>query len=394
MILSTDNKEIKTYINLENEYGLPRKVGRYNTIKGKYLSTNFKIIGFCDNCGKKVLFSLYQIKNSLNKNGEFDKLLCKVCKTHETNLQKYGVENTSSLAFVQVKMKKAWLQRYGVDNPFKNKEVRDRIKKTKLKKYGDEVFNNKKKAEKTCLQKYGIRGVPRNKSCKRKISEKRISFLKTEKGRKYREELSKVKKALFKDKRNHPLYGKKVSEESKLKNRISNIKTWTEKILRGDDNRNYKGYESGIFFSKKMNCNIYYRSSYERYFYFLLEYCKSIEAYYVEKMKIPYVWKGLKTYYIPDVLIQFQNGLVHLIEIKPRRRLMEERNLLKLKAMRKYVNNSNYINRFFILDKGKMLQYIFRYCEIDDLLFFPEKFKKLFFSGINNIAKKFLLKRI
>ena len=86
------------------------------------------------------------------------------------------------------------------------------IKKTKLENHGDANFNNRKKAFETNMETYQTIGTPR------KGINKGIS-----KSVETRNKISQKAKERFKNKVNHPMYGKKHTEESKKKNKHSNL---------------------------------------------------------------------------------------------------------------------------------------------------------------------------
>lgn len=219
------------------------------------------------------------------------------------------------------------------------------------------IDNNRKKAFQTNLKRYGIIGTPR-KGIKHPI--------RTEK-QKINYSIS-AKKRLS-DKKNHPMFGKKHSIQSKLKMSKSNSISWANKIIAGTDKRKSKKYKSGSFYSVKMNKNIKYRSSYEFVFYKLLEECNQVK-YYVESIKIKYFNNGLH-YYIPDVFVEWDTGKKDLIEIKPKKLQTAKINKLKFESAELYCN-SNKIG-FKVLDKGEFFKYVFS--NIDEMrLPFSHKF--------------------
>lgn len=79
----------------------------------------------------------------------------------ESNLEKYGVENTSQTEKVKEKIRQTNLKRYGVDHNFKRKEIQDKKKKTYFKKYGVEnpvqSHKIKEKIKQTNSRKYGVK---------------------------------------------------------------------------------------------------------------------------------------------------------------------------------------------------------------------------------------------
>ena len=105
-------------------------------------------------------------------------------------------------------------------------------------------------------------------------------------------------------------------------------------------------YLTGNFFSKKNNRHVKYRSSYELKFFQLLEEDTNVVSYEVEGIKIPY--KDLDNSYknyIPDVMVVYNTGEIHICEIKPN--AMLDNIIVKRKAqacktfLNKLFNNSN-----------------------------------------------------
>lgn len=242
--------------------------------------------------------------------------------------------------------------------------------KTKKQKYGW-VYNNPEKRAETNLERYGMVGTPRKgiKQPPWSDSSKR--------------KLSIFAKGRLEDKRNHPLYGRKHSEESKLKNSLSNSETWSRMIITGQDRRRTGGYESGYFFSTKMGREVKYRSSFEKAFYFTLEMCNSVVSYEVESLRVSYLYEGRNHYYIPDVLVKFSNGLTSLVEVKPKPFQSHEVNIEKFEAARLYCKEHD-IHSFEVLDSGEFFRFILLNIEEEGTLFNNKFMQKLdkFTSGL------------
>jgi len=80
-------------------------------------------------------------------------------------------------------------------------------------------------------------------------------------------------------------------------------------------------FREGHFVSMKNNGKeFYYRSSYECEVLEYLEQIPEILAYDVEPFKegIPYLYKGEKHHYFPDLSIKYADGKIEIWEIKPR----------------------------------------------------------------------------
>lgn len=120
----------------------------------------------CPKCNAEVLTHPISLKNYF---------LCKQCKSKQTNLERYGVENPFQLEKVinatknrdwterDKKIRETCLKKYGATSPLGNKEIQDKIKETNKKRYGAEnVFASesiKLKIKDTMLEKYGVDNI-------------------------------------------------------------------------------------------------------------------------------------------------------------------------------------------------------------------------------------------
>lgn len=117
-----------------------------------------------------------------------------------------------------------------------------------------------------------------------------------------------------------------VSKSEKMSLLISN--GWT----------NYKSkYEFGWFFSEKNNKNHFYRSSYEKKVFDILEQTVDVSSYETEKIRIPYSKSGQNRIYVPDLLIHYKNMNSKLVEIKPKNFVNDEINKIKFESASEYV---------------------------------------------------------
>lgn len=97
----------------------------------------------------------------------------------------------------------------------------------------------------------------------------------------------------------------------------------------------------GTFYSEKNNCNIKFRSSFERKAYELLEDDNNVLSYIVEPFRIKYIINKKVRYYVPDLLITYNNGVQKLVEIKPVDKLLTKDTLIKQKFSIEYCNSNN-----------------------------------------------------
>ena len=85
-------------------------------------------------------------------------------------------------------------------------------------------------------------------------------------------------------------------------------------------------YHTGIYVSTKTGQQCKYRSGWELKYMEWLDAHAAVKSFGYEVVKIPYVsnlkTKKLRTYY-PDFLIEFNDGSLLLVEIKPSKKLVQ-----------------------------------------------------------------------
>lgn len=105
--------------------------------------------------------------------------------------------------------------------------------------------------------------------------------------------------------------------------------------------------ERGYYESKRFG-SLRYDSSYECELLDKLDHNDNVISIKVQPFSIPYYWEdGTKHRYIPDILVEYKNGNIDLIEVKPEHLLEFDRNPLKFEAAIKYCNNLGYNFKIF-----------------------------------------------
>lgn len=92
------------------------------------------------------------------------------------------------------------------------------------------------------------------------------------------------------------------------------------------------GFESGWFESQKCEKSMFYRSSYERRYFEMLEIDTNVSAFQSEPFRLPYLFEGSMKNYVPDVLVTLQNGVQQLVEVKPGALVNDTQNIAKRNA--------------------------------------------------------------
>lgn len=151
---------------------------------------------------------------------------------------------------------------------------------------------------------------------------------------------SEIMKNVWKNNRENMMHGcmtiKKIRENKTYEEIYGENKAEEIKLLLG---RNGYKYKRGYFYSEKNNKLLYYRSSFEETAFRLLENFSFIKRYDIEPYKINYEFCGKLHYYIPDILITYNNDKQELVEIKPKYLYTDEQTKIKFKVGQQYAKD-------------------------------------------------------
>jgi hypothetical protein len=143
--LRKDFQKLKSEV---ESFGMELLLEQKDYINNKQL---LPVICVCGNKYDTVISSIKQGKNCGN---------CKLTKTVNTNLEKYGCENVFQNEDIKQKIKETCLEKYGETHHMKVSEILEKAKNTSLEKYGveyafcqDYVYE---KIKKICVEKYGV----------------------------------------------------------------------------------------------------------------------------------------------------------------------------------------------------------------------------------------------
>jgi hypothetical protein len=366
VVTKNNGEPLLNYEGVMEHYGQFRRVGRYQRLTEKlHIPVKTEINCRCDNCGD--VFSL-MYRSSYSTLLKTNITICKFCKRRKTKLQKYGNPFYTNREAAE----KTMIEKYGVPHAGKSEALRKKSRETKLKRYGSEYFNNPEKRKIYNLKKYGKEGRPRTDQDKLKLSKVKRDFYTTDAGLRAKKLQSQKAKERFLNRENHPMFGRKMTEDSRKRMIESNSSTWADKILNGYQSSG-KYYQAGNFISRTGK-RIHYRSSYERLFYFLIDHSDDVISFQPEPFSIRYTYKGLTHRYIPDLLIEYEDGRKHLIEIKPSKLRSTERNQCKFSEGQRYCSNNQM--KWFVISEGDLWGYLLR--ETDGSFFcnLPIEFKE------------------
>ena len=121
-----------------------------------------KVWVICDYCGKRIQ-KTYSSYNKSKKNSVIKKDCCDKCqpnKYKETNLIKYGVENSFQRENVKEKIKHTIIEKYGVENISQSEKIKNKKIETVRKNLGVDYPTQSEivieKRRENCLEKYGV----------------------------------------------------------------------------------------------------------------------------------------------------------------------------------------------------------------------------------------------
>jgi hypothetical protein len=125
----------------------------------------YRIYFICKNCNKKINILLkVRIK--------YFEFICGRCKSKQTCLNMYGVDNPAKSDIIKEKVKQKCLNKYGVEYSLQSKFVRDKGKQTCLDRYGVDSSNKdkkiKNKIKQTFLKRYGVNSFSKTEEYKSK----------------------------------------------------------------------------------------------------------------------------------------------------------------------------------------------------------------------------------
>lgn len=139
----------------------------YKVLRNRQIR-RFKIIAFCEDCGKQRELLASSFVNNCRKNKTY---LCRDC----SNIRKYGVKNVFQTQEVKKKRRNTLIEKYGVESPILNEDIKSKMQKTNIERYGAKCnFNNedvREKRRKTCLEKYGVEEPLGSKEIQEKIEQ-------------------------------------------------------------------------------------------------------------------------------------------------------------------------------------------------------------------------------
>jgi len=114
----------------------------------------------CDVC-ESISYKPYRdyIRSFNNKGFYCCSPKCAQIKNKQTNLEKYGFENTFQVDDFKEKIKETNLEKYGVEYPSQSSDIQEKSKVTSLLNYGVEWASKspevKSKIKQTCIKNYG-----------------------------------------------------------------------------------------------------------------------------------------------------------------------------------------------------------------------------------------------
>ena len=154
MILTKSLKISINNRNIEHYNSLGYNVKYFDVIdvpiKDLRPSCNNEVLVVCDNCGAEKYYRYQEYNKSLKT---YNMYYCKHCahlKYKRTCLEKYGVENTSSLESTKKKREETNLKNFGCVNVFQNEDIKKKSAETLNKKYNVNHISHDKNYQIKC----------------------------------------------------------------------------------------------------------------------------------------------------------------------------------------------------------------------------------------------------
>jgi hypothetical protein len=150
------------------------KNGECENMFSKPFRELLKINGYCLDCSKEN-GKIKIIETNMKKYGVDNSMKCQDFKDKQkqTMINKYGVEHNSQLEIIKQQKRDKSIEKYGTDYVLQSSEIRNKIKQTNLQKYGVEnPQQNKEIKNKTCstnMNKFGCKSPTGDKLVKEKI---------------------------------------------------------------------------------------------------------------------------------------------------------------------------------------------------------------------------------
>lgn len=131
--------------------------------------------------------------------------------------------------------------------------------------------------------------------------------------------------------------GKVVSTQTKQKQSEARARGIIEGRIHPENNWSIKKPKTGMLFSIKNGCEIFYGSSYEKIAFMLLEQLSTVAQYSRCHFSILYADpSGKIRRYIPDIIVTYVDASCDVIEIKPKYAMDDAFVLAKAEAARRY----------------------------------------------------------
>lgn len=134
----------------------------------------------------------------------------------------------------------------------------------------------------------------------------------------------------------NPLYGRHAGSDERATLRGQNVsKGLTKSIVSGSLKPSNHKHDSGMYDSVKMG-RIWYRSSYEKRAYEILDADDTVISFNKEPFSIIYEFDKKIKRYVPDIIINYHDGSKKLIEVKPAGMIGLPQNIAKQTAAIKF----------------------------------------------------------
>jgi len=255
-------------------------------------------------------------------------------KHKQTCLERYGVEHQMHIDQVKEKVKATNMERYGVEVPLQNEDILAKAQATNLERYGDICsLNNpevKAKALKTLFENYGVEYYNQLPEMKDYLRENCTQWLAESYANPWAKGITRPEEWINKQR-----------------------ETVLQLILEGKWLGGYgKGKIQGWYNPPTPKCrkkNPYFRSGPELVAHHYLQFNKDVSWYDYEPFGIDYTLSdGSLHVYVVDFAVKYINkDKVHLIEVKPRFKLLDEKVISKKEAATQFAEVEDLIYEYW-----------------------------------------------
>lgn len=152
------------------------------------------------------------------------------------------------------------------------------------------------------------------------------------------------------------------------------------RLIKPSKMNNFRGY----FPSKKCGKMINYESLLERDYIHILEFDFEVEHFVSQPLYIPYVYKGVAHKYYPDFKVVTCDNRVIIVEVKPKKYLNKEENLVKYEVGRMFCKENDW--EYLVVSEDQI--------RIGDLQYNLRKLRRCDYQNVETIINNTIIQKV